>query len=151
MGERGSLIATANTGVIELSKRNQNVTVSTKGDIKWTYTGSETFTAEATDAFNHLVINKDIDLSSIVTATGTNGLETLEIAENVVVEVRADGSGADNKVRIGTVIVNENATMQIPAASEIIAGETKGAGNIEVFGAYTAGTTGSWTGNIFKY
>lgn len=151
MGERGSLIATVNTGVIELSKRNQNVTVSTKGDIKWTYTGSETFTAEATDAFNHLVINKDIDLSSIVTATGTNGLETLEIAENVVVEVRADGSGADNKVRIGTVIVNENATMQIPAASEIIAGETKGAGNIEVFGAYTAGTTGSWTGNIFKY
>lgn len=75
----------------------------------------------------------------------------MEIAENVVVEVRADGSNAANKVRIGTVIVNENATMQIPAASEIIAGATKGAGNIEVFGTYTAGTVSSWTGNIFKY
>lgn len=150
MGEKGSLIATENTGVIELNKRNQNVTVSTAGDIKWTYTDSETFTAEATDAFNHLVINKDIDLSSIVTES-ENGLKTLEIAENVVVEVRADGSNAANKVRIGTVIVNENATMQIPAASEIIAGATKGAGNIEVFGTYTAGTVSSWTGNIFKY
>lgn len=151
MGEKGSLIATANAGKIVLNKRNQNVTVNTPGDIQWTYNGEKTFVKEATDAFNHLVVSEDIDLSGIAVADDVTDplLTTLEIAEGAWVEVTARGA-SDTTVKIATVIVNAGATMQIPTASEIVATATQVDGDIEVYGGYTAGTkTGN--GNIFEY
>lgn len=151
MGEKGSLIATANAGKIVLNKRNQNVTVNTPGDIQWTYNGEKTFVKEATDAFNHLVVSEDIDLSGIAVADDATdpSLTTLEIEEGAWVEVTARGA-SDTTVKIANVIVNAGATMQIPTASEIVATATQVNGDIEVYGDYTEGTkTGN--GNIFKY
>lgn len=151
MGEKGSLIATANAGKIVLNKRNQNVTVNTPGDIQWTYNGEKTFVKEATDAFNHLVVSEDIDLSGIAVenSVADPSLTTLEIEEGAWVEVTARGA-SDKIVKIANVIVNAGATMQIPTASEIVATATQVDGDIEVYGDYTAGTkTGN--GNIFKY